>query len=262
MKKRVISAAVAILLLILVLYFQGIILYVAAGLLAILAYRELTNLKVLKNIPLTNKGLGVIAVLLLVYSLFDGYSIAFGISYKMVAVASLLTFIPVLFSKDKYGALEAIYHFGIIIFLGLVFNLLILVINLNVKMFLYLILITILTDTFALFIGKLIGKHKFFPSISPNKTIEGAIGGSVVGTIIASIFYINLIGNVNIFIAILITLLFSMIGQAGDLIFSKIKRENGIKDFSNIMPGHGGILDRLDSIIFVLLTYILFFTIL
>ena len=92
--------------------------------------------------------------------------------------------------------------------------------------------------------------------ISPNKTWEGSIGGLLAGSIISLIFYNFLISSIDIKLVI-ITIILSIVGQIGDLIMSKIKRENGIKDFSNILPGHGGILDRLDSSIFVVLAYAL-----
>ena len=81
--------------------------------------------------------------------------------------------------------------------------------------------------------------------------------GTFFGTLIPVVFYYFCVMKSNIFILILVTLLLSLIGQFGDLVFSSIKRHFKVKDFSNIMPGHGGILDRLDSIIFVLLLYTL-----
>ena len=109
-----------------------------------------------------------------------------------------------------------------------------------------------------MFTGKLFGKHKLAPNISPNKTIEGSLGGSLVGTIVASIFYILVIQDYASVLSIIgLTFCLTIIGQLGDLIKSSIKRYENIKDFSNLIPGHGGILDRLDSIIFVMMTYIL-----
>ena len=125
--------------------------------------------------------------------------------------------------------------------------------------FIYIILIATMTDTFALFGGTLFGKHKLCLKISPNKTIEGSVIGTIFGVFISVLFIVFTCKlNINIFVLILITLLLSIMGQFGDLFFSSIKRSFNIKDFSNLIPGHGGILDRLDSLIFISLTYILF----
>ena len=123
-------------------------------------------------------------------------------------------------------------------------------------------IITIITDSYALFVGSLIGKNKLLKEVSPNKTWEGMLSGTLFGTLLASVFYITVVNNhANIALIVALTLFLSIIGQFGDLVFSAIKRYFGIKDFSNIMPGHGGILDRLDSIIFVMLGFIFFISI-
>lgn len=117
-------------------------------------------------------------------------------------------------------------------------------------------------DTFAYLVGKNFGKRKLFPSVSPKKTIEGFIGG-VFFTIICSIllakYYIE---TKNIYIWIIIAIIVSIFSTLGDLIESKLKRVAEIKDSGSIMPGHGGILDRLDSIIFVVPFINLFYLIL
>lgn len=126
--------------------------------------------------------------------------------------------------------------------------------------FLYLIITTICTDIFAQVIGLKYGKHKLCPSISPKKSIEGSIGGSIVSTILGSLFlilcihfnYVHIIeinSIWNILLIILVTLVLSILGQFGDLIASRLKREYGIKDFGNIFPGHGGVMDRFDSLL-------------
>lgn len=120
-----------------------------------------------------------------------------------------------------------------------------------------------MTDTFALLTGRKIGKRKLAPDISPNKTIEGSIGGSLVGTIVASAYFYEVIDpTVGIVGIVLVTLILTILGQIGDLVFSSIKRYYNTKDFSNLIPGHGGILDRLDSIIFIVLGFLLFLSIL
>jgi len=122
---------------------------------------------------------------------------------------------------------------------------------------LYIAIITILSDVFAYLFGSKFGK-RHFTKISPNKTIEGSVAGLIIGTIGGVLFYIYMIdSSVNIIYIIGLTILLNIFGMVGDLIFSKIKRDNNIKDFSNLIPGHGGILDRLDSLIIASLVYLL-----
>jgi phosphatidate cytidylyltransferase len=119
-------------------------------------------------------------------------------------------------------------------------------------------------DTFAYLVGKSIGKHKLFERISPKKTIEGFLGG-IGFAIIASYFiskYFLMLPEKNTFIWITIALIVGIFGTIGDLVESKFKRISEKKDSGNIMPGHGGILDRLDSVIFVAPIIFLFYQIL
>lgn len=110
------------------------------------------------------------------------------------------------------------------------------------------------TDTFAYFSGMFFGKHKLTPELSPNKTIEGSIGG-ILGTIVTTFIYAYILSKVSatfVFEPVLLLIAFvgSIFSQFGDLTASSIKRYTGIKDFGKIIPGHGGILDRFDSILF------------
>ena len=147
---------------------------------------------------------------------------------------------------------------GITLFVELSFNLLILVRNYDLNYLLYLLLITTLTDTFALISGTYIGTHQLSPTISPNKTIEGLIGGVLMGTFVATTFYFTVMNHqISLVLLIFVTVFLSIVGQLGDLVFSSIKRTYQTKDFSNIIPGHGGVLDRFDSLIFTVLAFIL-----
>ena len=120
---------------------------------------------------------------------------------------------------------------------------------------LYVILGAFACDTFAFLVGVKFGKHKLSPNISPKKTIEGSIGG-ILGVIVTYIL-ITIIANkffnfnMNIIISLISAIIVSVVGQFGDLFASLIKRYCGVKDFGSIMPGHGGVLDRLDSVLFV-----------
>ncbi len=108
-----------------------------------------------------------------------------------------------------------------------------------------------MTDTGAYFVGKFLGKHKLIPTVSPNKTVEGAIGGTVVCALSFALFGFIISKacslNVNWLVLIIAGVVSSVLSQFGDLIMSFVKREHGIKDFSTLLPGHGGILDRFDS---------------
>ena len=115
--------------------------------------------------------------------------------------------------------------------------------------------VAFLSDAGAYFAGIYLGKHKLAPVVSPNKTIEGALGGlaaAVVGMLLYGMILDFGFGfEVNYLLCILYGILGSAVGVFGDLCFSAIKRQTGIKDYGNLIPGHGGILDRFDSLMMV-----------
>ncbi len=109
------------------------------------------------------------------------------------------------------------------------------------------------TDIFAYFIGMLFGKHKLIPDVSPKKTVEGAVGGILGTTALFAVYGILFLHLETIQYIVLIAFapFVSVIAQVGDLLMSLIKRNYGIKDYGKLLPGHGGVLDRFDSIIAV-----------
>ena len=111
-----------------------------------------------------------------------------------------------------------------------------------------------LTDAGAYFVGVLIGKHPAFPNVSPNKTIEGFVGGLVIGTLSMLLYGVIIVNttsySVNFAALIFCGLAGALFTELGDLAFSLVKREYNIKDFGTLLPGHGGVLDRFDSMIF------------
>lgn len=129
----------------------------------------------------------------------------------------------------------------------------------------YSLIVSSTTDVGAQLGGMAFGKHKLCPTISPKKTIEGFISGLLVGGTLGTVTLclcqhfggFNILGTdklyINIPVIFMISVLLSLAGQIGDLVASKIKRENGIKDYGRIFPGHGGVLDRFDSSIAVTL---------
>lgn len=259
MKKRVISAAIMLAIVIPLIAIGGWIYSLGIGLVCAYAYKELTEVRkeTKDDYPALMKIIGLISTITIVYSTFDSNGLVFGLDYNILGAVILFLMIPTVFyNNEKYSIEDAFYLLGNVLFLGIAFNLFIGVRTSNISYFILLILITTLTDTFAYIGGRLIGKHKF-TSISPNKTIEGCIVGSIISTFICTVYYVNVIGlNTNLFASIFVILMLSIIGQIGDLFFSAIKRKYKKKDFSNLIPGHGGILDRLDSLIFVIIAFV------
>lgn len=261
MTKRVVSAILMVLIFVpfLVLggnYFTGFM----AGIGVLGLYEMLKIRSSKKKFPLPMRIIAYLMVVILIVNNSLAIDFQYDLDYRLVSLVIFLFLSPMVFINDskKYNLNDALFLVGSVVFVGLSFNLLVITRNFNIAYIIYLFLITIMTDTFALFTGMLIGKHKLAPLISPKKTIEGAIGGSLMGTVVASAFYMTVINNsVPLVLVVLITLGLTVVGQVGDLAFSAIKRYYGEKDFSDLIPGHGGILDRFDSLVFVVLAFVL-----
>lgn len=262
MKVRIISAIVLILIVALPIYLGEQLFAFLVGIAALLAFKEILDLKKSHDkLPFWMCAVAILALMLIVFSNFNGGSLTQGITYKALIFTIFGLLIPIIIYKnDKYTAKDAFFLIGTVLFLGLAFSSFILVRARSggrgqIGLFMYLVLIPIITDSFAYIMGTLIGKHKMAPIISPHKSWEGFAFGLLAGTIIPTLFYLFVLDNFSWKI-ILLTAILSFVGQVGDLVFSKIKRENGIKDYSKLIPGHGGILDRIDSMIFIFVTFI------
>jgi phosphatidate cytidylyltransferase len=188
LKKRIISAIIMLIICIPLIIIGGIPFKIGMGILAILAYREVLNLKGIKNYPKSIVVIGLVVMLLLVYSNRDVLYEINGLNYKYLMAAFLLFFVPVIFyyGKDKYTSSDAFELSAFTIFLGLIFNLVTNILIYEKAYFFLIILVTVLTDTFAYFTGVAIGRHKV-TKISPKKSIEGYIGGCLMGTAISTI---------------------------------------------------------------------------
>ncbi len=151
---------------------------------------------------------------------------------------------------SKYDFIDIIITFFSVIYVAIPISFII-EISKRPDNFMWLVfLLAIGTDIFAYLVGKTFGKNKLLEEISPKKTIEGAIGG-IVGCVVSSLLFRWLfLPQIDILAMVLLSIIGSIASQVGDLTASKIKRYCGIKDFSNFIPGHGGVLDRLDSILF------------
>lgn len=226
------------------------------GVASIFIAKELTDLY---KIPLIVKFLVFLVLISIVYSNFDASSILLGLNYQVLSGALLALMIPIVFFQvaGKYTIKDAFEIFGFVLLVGLGLNYLILIRNYNLWYFILMIAIPIVTDSFAFISGMLIGKHKV-TKLSPKKSLEGYVIGSLMGTFLATVYYVLAIGKQeNLLIIVGVILLLSIVGQIGDLFFSAIKRQYAIKDFSGLIPEHGGVLDRVDSIVFVALLFMI-----
>lgn len=265
MKKRTISAIIALLIFVPIFVKGGTIFNLAIYILSILGLKEFLDIKsTKKELPSFISFISYVLMTLIVFSNINNNEMTFMIDYRIITGLFLVYLLPVVLYHDRkqYSVVDAFYLIGGVFFLGISFSLLMLIRSISLDLIIYLFVITIITDTYAYLTGMLIGKHKLLEELSPKKTWEGTLGGTLMGVIIGSVFYHVIIDpSFSLFAVIMMTLFLSILGQYGDLAFSAIKRYYGKKDFSNIMPGHGGILDRLDSIIFVVLGFMFFISI-
>ena len=266
MKTRIISAIVAALIFIPIFIIGGLVYDIAIYVVTLLGIREFMKAREKNHkYPDFIRLITYLLITLLYFECTLNGNLTFSFNYRLVAGVCLTLLTPVVLYHDEkvYNIEDAFYLVGGVFFLGFSMSLFNMYRNMGLDILVFLFLITITTDSYAYFIGRLIGKHKLLEVISPKKTWEGTIGGSLIGTFICTTYYLTVIdSNCSILLLSIIVLFLTLVGQFGDLLFSAIKRRYGIKDFSNIMPGHGGVLDRLDSIIFVMLAYTFFLNIL
>ena len=265
MKKRIISAIIALAIVIPLIVVGGVAFNIGVYIISLVALKELLDTKASKKqIPIFIQLIAYIFMTIILIPNSKDISNVFTLDYRILAALFMAFLIPTVFyhERSKYSINDAFFLIGSLLFLGISMSLLILVRSINLNLLIFLLLIPMATDIFAYVTGMLIGKHKLLEEISPKKTIEGMVGGTLMGVFIGAMFHHSVIDPTFSKIEILLICTFlSLLGQYGDLVFSAIKRYFGKKDFSNLMPGHGGILDRLDSIIFVLLGFMFFINI-
>ena len=198
-------------------------------------------------------------------SCFEVFLIGLNLDYsKILTIISfglpiivILSFIYAVLTKLKTNIVDVALSVFSVIYIPVMFSFLKLILNLeNGRLYIWFVIFgAFACDTLAYLIGSKFGKNKLCPDVSPNKTIEGSIAGIVGTMVICAIisFVTNTYfdTNFNIILVVLMGAVLSVVGQIGDLAASSIKRYCGIKDFGNLMPGHGGILDRFDSILFI-----------
>ncbi len=261
MKLRIISAILMVVIFVPFLLIGELPFAIFMAILGVAGLYELIKVRESKKkFPTVLKFFAYVVVLGLCLHNINSIEFHFSFDYRVMSGLIFIFLAPMVFINDfkKYNLTDALFLIGSTLFIGLSFNLLTITRNFDMNYIIYLLLITTMTDTFALFSGMLVGSHKLCPKISPKKTIEGLIGGVLMGTFVSTCFYSTVISsNISLVLLIFISLVLCLVAQLGDLVFSAIKRNYDIKDFSELIPGHGGILDRFDSLIFVTLAFIM-----
>ena len=243
---RIISALMAIPILLFVVMKGGILLKISVMIIAILGLNEFYNaFKVIHYKP--SKAIGLVSIITIFFITIENTNPHLIMGWFFLNI-TLILFYNIFIKKTDIIS-SVITVFGILYVVFFIYHI---VFISNLETYHQLIWLAFITawstDTFAYFTGSLIGKNKLCPSISPKKTIEGAVGG-VLGSILTSCLFMYLFAPGLLIHGISIGFLGSIAGQTGDLSASVIKRYVDIKDYGKIMPGHGGVLDRFDSIL-------------
>ncbi|WP_431029500.1 phosphatidate cytidylyltransferase [Lysinibacillus sp. LZ02] len=171
---------------------------------------------------------------------------------ELLFIAAILLLIYSVLMKNRFTFDDVAFVVLSTLYVGIGFYYLIATREAGLAYIIFALLIVWTTDSGAYFTGRSFGKNKLWPEISPNKTIEGFVGGIVIAVIAVIIMQLIAPFDVSWVALILVAIVSSIFGQMGDLVESAIKRHYDVKDSGTILPGHGGILDRFDSLLFVL----------
>jgi phosphatidate cytidylyltransferase len=253
LKQRVLTAVCLLPILIAAVWFDQplpwmTILVAVWGGLAVIEFYKIVSTSNSRVAPLT--AFGVIWTIIFIFSPHFDYEYLMPI---LLTAAIMLPPVWLILRRNKENAfLSWIWTLAGILYIGWLLSHYVALRELDMgrEWVFYALFVTFASDTFAYFIGRAWGKHQLSPAISPKKTQEGALGG-ILGSIIISLLMVWLCNlPIDYGYAILLAIAVSIFGQVGDLFESLFKRNMGVKDSSHILPGHGGFLDRLDSIVF------------
>ncbi len=261
MKTRIITAIIAICILLPVLFLSGTVVFpIAIAIVSSIAVYEMMKCIGVKDLKVTLPlyFFAVAGPLLIRYSI-DIYKAA-TLSFVAGALYLLYLFTIAVLSHGKFDFARISTVFAVALYIIISFSSIVYIRDFgDFGKYLYLLIFigAWVTDTFAYFTGVFFGKHKLIPDVSPKKTVEGSIGGiffCILAFVIFGIVTKKFFGTDANFIFLAVGgLVISVVSQVGDLIMSVIKRHYGIKDYGKLFPGHGGILDRFDSVLAVTL---------
>ena len=254
MKQRIITGAIALALFLPIVLLGGSVFTILVYIIAAVGLYEMLRMKGIKFYSIAGLVSFLLLFLLLLPSSFAEEILPYTGHTKLewVFVGVFLVLIYTVLVKNRFTFDDAAFVILSTLYVGIGFYYFIETRNEGLAYVIFALLIVWTTDSGAYFTGRKIGKRKLWPDISPNKTVEGFIGGIIWALITA--FIIQWISPLtsSMLVLIGITIVSSIFGQLGDLVESAIKRHYNVKDSGKLLPGHGGILDRFDSILFVL----------
>ena len=247
MKTRVISGILMVPLLA-ILYFGGIPLTIAAGVVAFIGVREFFDGFNALGVKPSRKIACGMAVILYLGHILLGFSPMFLLGWLTLSIMMSLVYGWDISNRGPYDAIATLTGLVYIVFFPYH---IVLLDETKYSILVWMVVIAAFgSDIAAYFTGIAFGKHKMTPNLSPKKTIEGAIGGVLGSTVLAGVFAHFFLPEF-LYECLLLGLFGGIVSEAGDLTASAFKRKMGIKDYGHLIPGHGGIMDRFDSVIFV-----------
>lgn len=259
MKTRVITAVVALIIFVPILIAGGLWIQAAASLLAVIAASEVVLMRktLLVDFGAMLTMLGAL-VMTLPATLWDNIHAPIALHRtSLLYIFILLMLLHTVIAKNKFSFEDAGVFTLTMMYVGMGFSMMVAARNAGLDTLMFAFLIVWITDSGAYMIGRKLGKHNL-TTISPNKTWEGSIGGTVVAVIAAAVYLVFFPQAYSWPVMVVIAIVLSIAGQFGDLIESGLKRFYKVKDSGTVLPGHGGILDRFDSMLIVLPLMFLF----
>jgi len=257
--QRILSGAIIFpLLCALLIFANSLVMDIALAIISALCFYEYTHCFQATKKANPSKWYGFAVSFLLIFVHMISWDLYEKLVVTLIPISLLVLMCEMLFNEDRKNIVDIAITFMGILYIPIMFSLLSVIrdkMDLGKYLVWYVFICSWGSDVFAYFFGKKFGKHKI-TKISPKKSVEGCIAG-IVGAVILAIAYTLIVNSayslaLNVGTVVLISAILAVVGQVGDVFASAVKRYCGIKDFGDIIPGHGGMLDRVDSVIFVI----------